>query len=92
MLHFVLELGDCKSNKTMITLLVVAVVAVVGVIAYGVLTMPDQRTTGQRIGDAVDELPNVDKAADKLGDRTPGQRIGDAVEDAGERIQRNTSN
>ena len=89
MLHFVLELGDCKSNKTMITLLVVAVV---GVIAYGVLTMPDQRTTGQRIGDAVDELPNVDKAADKLGDRTPGQRIGDAVEDAGERIRRNTSN
>lgn len=80
-------MNDVKSNnKTMITLLLVAVV---GVVAYGVLTMPDQRTTGERIGDAVDELPDMGRAADQLGDRTPGERLGDAVQDTGERIERN---
>ncbi|MBW8882754.1 MAG: hypothetical protein JF615_15440 [Asticcacaulis sp.] len=61
------------------------------VVAWGVLTMPDQRSAGQRIGDAVDTLPQgVDKAGRELEKRTPGERLGDAVKDAGDDIKKNT--
>jgi len=64
-------------------LLALVVIAAVIFLAYGVLTMPDQRSTPDKIGDAVHELPNgVDKAGRQLEDRTPGQKIGDAVKDA----------
>jgi hypothetical protein len=64
-------------NKTLIGLIVVALIAA---LAWSLATMPDRRSTGQRIGDAVDALPDgVDKAADQLGDRTPAERIGDSV-------------
>lgn len=74
------------------TLAVVAVIAILGAIAYVVLTMPDQRTTGQKVGDAIDTLPEEGpgKAVEQLEDRTPGERLGDAVEDTGESIQENT--
>ena len=73
-------------------LLVLLVIIIVVVLAWGVLSMPDQRTAGQKIGDAVDALPQgVDKAARQLEDRTPGQKLGDAVKDAGDDIKRNTS-
>ncbi|MBY0407126.1 MAG: hypothetical protein K2Q01_05495 [Rickettsiales bacterium] len=69
----------------------VALVVILGVMAYGVLTMPDNRTTAERVGDAVSELPNgVDNAARQLEDRTPGKRLGDAVSDVGEEIRENT--
>jgi hypothetical protein len=71
--------------KSLITLLIVVVLAL---IAWAVLTMPDQRTAGQKVGDAVDALPNgVDKAARELQDRTPGERAGDAIKDAGENLK-----
>ena len=77
-------------NKRLFTLL--AVLAL-GILAWGMLTMPDRRTAGEKIGDAVDTLPQgVDKAARQLEDRTPGERIGDAVKDAGENIKRSTDN
>ena len=64
-------MAETKNNKTVITLIVVAIVAV---LAYAVLTMPDQRSPGQRVGDAIDALPNgVDKAAEQLEKRTPGE-------------------
>ncbi len=70
-----------------------ALVIILGVMAYGVLTMPDNRSTGERFSDAVSELPNgVDKAADEFKDRTPGQKVGDAVKHAGESIKENTGN
>ena len=70
-----------------------AFVVIVAVLAYSVLTMPDTRTTSERIGDAVGALPQgVDKAADAFKDRTPGQKIGDAVKDAGENIKEHTGN
>ncbi len=64
---------------------------VIGLLVWGLATMPDHRSTGQRIGDAVDALPNVGKAADQLQDRTPGQKVGDAVKDAGQDIKDNTA-
>lgn len=79
-----------KNSKGLITVIIVVVVAVV---AWAVLTMPDQRTTGQKIGDAVDALPSgIDKAARQLENRTPGERLGDAVKDAGDNIKQNTNN
>jgi len=67
------------SNKG---LLAVLVIVIVGVLAWGFLTMPDQRTTGERVGDAVDALPQgVDKAAEQLEKRTPGEKLGDAIKD-----------
>ncbi len=69
-----------------------ALVVILAIMAYGVLTMPDNRTGAQRIGDAVAELPNgVDKAARQLEDRTPGEKVGDAVKDVGQDIKDNTA-
>ena len=72
--------------------LVIVVVIVVAVVAYGVLTMRDQRSATEKIGDAIHELPQgVDKAERQLEDRTPGQKLGDAVKDTGDKIKDNTN-
>ncbi len=64
------------------TVAIVLAVAVAAVVAYLVLTMPDHRTTSQRIGDAFEELPQgVDRAARQLEDRTPAEKMGDTVKD-----------
>lgn len=66
-------------NKVSIALIVVIVLG----IGYYVLNMPDQRTAGQHISDAVQQLPDSPKnAVRELGDRTPGQRLEDAAHDA----------
>ena len=77
-----------SSSRNILMLIIVAVLAV---LAYAALTMPDRRTTGEKVGDAIDALPQgVDKAAQQLEDRTPGEKLGDAVKDAGEDIKRST--
>ena len=66
-------------------LLIAIVALIVGVIGYTIMTKPDQRNSGEKISDAVNELPNgVDKAARQLEDRTPAEKFGDAAEDAGD--------
>jgi hypothetical protein len=57
------------------------VVILLGVGGYAVLHAPDNRTTGEKIGDAIDQLPDVGKAGKELGDRTPADRIDDAADD-----------
>jgi len=69
-------------------------VVIVVVVAFGYLmTRPDQRTTTQKVGDAIHELPQgVNKATDELkDDRTPGQKLGDDMRDAGDKIKENSS-
>lgn len=79
------------ANSSFKGVVAIIVVVVVAIMAWGVLTMPDQRSTGQKVGDAIDALPQgVDKAARQLEDRTPGEKLGDAVKDAGDDIRRNT--
>jgi hypothetical protein len=69
-----------NNSKTVIGVLVVVVIAVV---AYGALTMPDNRSFNEKIGDAVGKMDNgVDDAARELEDRTPTERIKDEVNDA----------
>ncbi len=61
----------------------IVTLALMAVVAYAVLTMPDQRSSGQRIGDAIDALPQgIDKAAKQLEKRTPGEKLGDAIKEA----------
>jgi hypothetical protein len=63
-------------------LLTFVVVAALALLAYSVLTMPDHRTTTEKVGDAVHELPKgVDKAGRQLEDRTPGEKLGDTIKD-----------
>lgn len=76
-------------NKSLLTIIAVILLAA---ILYSVLVMPDRRTAGQKIGDAIDTLPQgVDKAARQLEDRTPGEKLGDAVKDVGNDIKQNTN-
>jgi len=68
--------------------LVFSAVIILAILAYGILTMRDQRSATDKIGDAVRELPQgIDKAERQLEDRTPGQKMGDAVKDAGDKIK-----
>jgi hypothetical protein len=73
-------------------LIAIAIVVLLG-IGYIAFIQPDQRTTSDKIGDAIHELPNgVDKAAGELKeDRTPGQKIGDTVRSAGDKIKENSN-
>ncbi len=79
-------------NQNVKTILIVIVIAVVAFFGYQMLTAPDNRTTGERVGDAVDAFGEgkPGKAIDELGDKTPGERIGDAVEDVGNDIKEAT--
>lgn len=79
-----------KQDKALAGIIILLVLAFV---AYGVLTLPDKRTTGQRIGDAIDALPQgADKAAQQLEKRTPGEKLGDAIKDVGDDVKKNTDN
>lgn len=62
--------------------LIIVVIAILVVVGYGVLTMRDQRSTTEKIGDAIHDLPQgTDKAERQLEDRTPGQKLGDTIKD-----------
>lgn len=73
-------------------LLIIAIIAVLLLVGYSVLNAPDQRSGGQKISDAIDELPNgVDKAARQLEDRTPAEKLEDAAQDVGEDVKKATN-
>ncbi len=68
-----------KDSKIIITLILVAIL---GLAAYTLMTTPDQRSTGEKVGDAIDKLDDgVDDAARELESRTPAERIGDEIND-----------
>lgn len=70
---------NSSSSRNVIVLLVIVALAFV---AYSYLTMSDHRSTADKVGDAVHELPNgPGKAARELEDRTPGQKLGDSIKD-----------
>jgi hypothetical protein len=73
------EITMKKDSKIIITLILVAIL---GVAVYAVMTTPDQRSTGEKVGDAIDRLDDgVDDAARELESRTPAERIGDEIKD-----------
>lgn len=70
----------------------VAVIVLVAILAFYILNAPDNRSTGDKIGDAIDALPDgVDKAARQLENRTPADKLVDAAKDAGDDIKKSTN-
>ena len=68
-------------NNTAVTVLAILVIAIVAVAA--VYLMQDHRSASQRVGDAVEALPQgPGKAVDKLGDQPPAVNVKDNVKDA----------
>ena len=66
-------------GKNGLYILVGAAILVIAVIFL--LNLPDNRSGSQRVGDAVEALPNgVDKAGDQLKDRNPVEKAGDAID------------
>ena len=75
-----------KNNK--LILIGAAILLVIG--GYVVLNAPDQRTKGEKLGDAVDEMGNgLDNAADELDNRTLGEKMKDSLDDAKEDMNDN---
>lgn len=73
-------------------LMMIGLVVVIGIVGYYVLNAPDKRSAGDKIGDAINELPKgVDKAARQLEDRTPADKLNDAAKDAGDDLKKATN-
>lgn len=69
----------------------IAAIIIVAAVAYIILTMPDNRSATEKLGDAIHDLDKgPDKAARQLKNRTPGEKLGDAVKDAGDKIKDST--
>lgn len=75
-----------SQQKSMVTL---AIVAIVAVVAMTVLLQPKEPTSGEKIGNAIDELADGVKDAGRelKPHRSPTEKIGDAIEDAGRSIE-----
>ena len=73
-------------------MLIVCLISVIGLIGYSILNAPDKRNAGEKISDAINELPNgLDRAARQLDDRTPGEKLNDAAKDAGDDLKKATN-
>ena len=63
-----------SGSNGVIVILAVGIIALAAVIA--VYLMQDNRSGSERVGDAIEALPNgVDKAANQLGDKPPAQNV-----------------
>ncbi|WKL58436.1 hypothetical protein Q1W73_05475 [Asticcacaulis sp. ZE23SCel15] len=70
-------------NKNLVIASIIGLLVIVAAAVF--MNMPDNRTAGERVGDAVDTLPQgVDKAAEQLEDRTPAERLGDNIKEGAE--------
>jgi hypothetical protein len=70
-------------NKNTRNIVIVIVLIVIAFAAYKVLNAPDQRSGGEKLGDAIGKLDEgVDDAGRELEDRTPAERIKDDINDA----------
>ena len=79
-------------NQHYKSLLIFSALIIAAFLAYGALTMRDQRSTAEKVGDAVHDLSQgAEKAGRELEDRTPGEKIGDAVKDAGDSLKESTN-
>lgn len=83
----------CEMKQNLFnTLLIALAVSVIGIVIYVALTLPDQRTTSEKMGDAVDTLgDSISDAARELEPRTPAEKFGDAVKDIGSDMKSETA-
>lgn len=73
------------------SILIILALVVVAVLFYTTMTTREDRTMGERLDAATQQLDEggVDDAARELQDRTPAQRIEDEYNDALDRPQTN---
>ncbi len=84
---------ETKNGSTMSSVIkwVLIFVALAGItyFGYGILIAPDDRNAVQKLGDAIEELPDSStKAARELENRTLADKIGDAAQDASDDLKR----
>lgn len=78
-------------NKNLMIASIVGLLVIVAAAIF--MNLPDNRTAGERIGDAVDTLPQgVDAAAEQLEDRTPAERLGDNIKEGAETTEQKVDN
>lgn len=73
------------TGKSTNAILIVLAIAVIVVIAFVFMGAKDNRSGGERIGDAIGELQNgqsPSEAVEQLEDRSPAEKAGDAIGDA----------
>ena len=72
-------------------IMIFGIVLLVVVFGYYVLNAPDRRSTGDKVGDAINELSRgADKAARQLQERSTGDKLNDAAKDAAEDFKKST--
>ena len=71
------------TNTSTTKLILIVGIVVIAVLAFFSLSgMPDRRTTGDRVGDAINGLDHgVGEAGSRLHDETPAQKLGDKIQD-----------
>lgn len=73
-------------------MLIAAMAVITIIVGSYILNAPDRRSGGQKVADAINELPNgVDKAARQLKDRTPADKLSDAAKDASDDVKKATN-
>jgi type II secretory pathway pseudopilin PulG len=72
-------------NKGLLVVLAVAIIAIAAVAA--VYLMQDNRSSSERVGDAIEAVPDgLDKAANQLGDQPPAKNVERNLGDAEKKI------
>lgn len=80
---------QARSIKTISIMILVSLSAV---FLYYMLNALDKRNVGQKVGDAITELPNgLEKASRQLENRTPADKISDSIKDTNEDIKKTTN-
>lgn len=84
MVDYPINLKRTQSRDIAIIVFIIAV----GVAGYFLLNAPDQRTDGEKIGNAIDELSGgINKAARQLEPRTLGDKLDDAAKDTADKLK-----
>jgi hypothetical protein len=81
-----------NNNNTNKYLVFFGVVLLIGLVGYYALNAPDRRNSGEKVGDAINELSKgVDKATRQLQDRSPADKLNDAAKDAAKDLKKSTN-
>jgi type II secretory pathway pseudopilin PulG len=77
------------NTNGLLVVLAVAIIAIAAVVA--VYLMQDNRSSSERVGDAIEAVPQgLDKAANQLGDQPPAKNVernlGDAEKKVNEKV------
>ena len=64
------------TQKSQNNLLLIITFAIIAVAIAGIYMMQDHRSSSERVGDAIEAVPEgLDKAANQLGDQPPAKNV-----------------